>query len=280
MCSCDDAELLLSIQLDDKLTKEEEESLQAHLARCPTCAELALDLVRIQKNLPPQVAVPPEVHARVMDAVAREGKQAKKLAWWKPLASVAAVAALVVAGMYGMGNGLPGAPASAPEEGAVALEASLEPAAAPMAAEPAMGSQEAVESRITDDVVMASGVPMTPMAMDADSAEITYAVAEEESIEEPEDDALSQDAVVNSMAYLESMLLAEGEMHLVDVQALTQETLMDLEPIDGTEGLAQVGDTVVQLESGSERFYVVCDGETAQVLGMLQLPQEAPETNE
>lgn len=105
MLSCDQALELISARLDGPLTREETETLEAHLSACPACRALSDELEQLHQELPALAVQHP---ARLKDGVMgriRESKvtpfQSKKSRWrWRSLASLAAVAvlALVAAG--------------------------------------------------------------------------------------------------------------------------------------------------------------------------------------
>lgn len=103
MLSCDDALELISAQLDGPLSEEEQARLEEHLSACPACRALSADLAVLHGELPQLAAQPPAgLKQEVMDKI-RASKvtpfQSRKRQWrWRSLASLAAVAALVLVG--------------------------------------------------------------------------------------------------------------------------------------------------------------------------------------
>lgn len=101
---CDEVRVLelLSLQLDEMITLEEQAELERHLADCPACRSLAQELRQIQEALPGEEEVPADFHAKVMEAVHQTKvvpfQPKKKAQPWKPWLATAAVLALVVAG--------------------------------------------------------------------------------------------------------------------------------------------------------------------------------------
>ncbi|OUQ56387.1 hypothetical protein B5E56_12975 [Flavonifractor sp. An112] len=103
MLSCDEALELISARLDGPLTQEETARLEEHLSACPACRTLADDLESIHEELPYLAAEPPaELKEGVMNKIHTSKVtpfQSKKRQWrWRSLASLAAVAALVLVG--------------------------------------------------------------------------------------------------------------------------------------------------------------------------------------
>jgi len=105
MCECDRAAELLSRRLDDDpLSRDEEQFLDGHLARCPACAALAEQFSQIHSAFPLlEAAAPAGLKDRIMERVALEGAQPKEKvvsfpARWKRWAAMAAVFALVLLG--------------------------------------------------------------------------------------------------------------------------------------------------------------------------------------
>lgn len=103
MLSCDEALELISARLDGPLTQEETARLEEHLSACPACRTLADDLTELHEELPHLAAQPPaglkegvmgQIHTSKVTPF-----QSKKRQWrWRSLASLAAVAALVLVG--------------------------------------------------------------------------------------------------------------------------------------------------------------------------------------
>ena len=103
MLSCDEALELISARLDGPLTQEETARLEEHLSACPACRTLAEDLKELHEELPHLAAQPPaglkegvmgQIHTSKVTPF-----QSKKRQWrWRSLASLAAVAALVLVG--------------------------------------------------------------------------------------------------------------------------------------------------------------------------------------
>lgn len=103
MLSCDEALELISTRLDGPLTQEETARLEEHLSACPACRTLAEDLKELHEELPQLAAQPPAgLKEGVMDQIHTSKVtpfQSKKRQWrWRSLASLAAVAALVLVG--------------------------------------------------------------------------------------------------------------------------------------------------------------------------------------
>ncbi|MCI7473415.1 MAG: anti-sigma factor [Clostridiales bacterium] len=103
MLSCDEALELISARLDGPLTQEETARLEEHLSVCPACRTLADDLEELHEELPQLTAQPPAgLKEGVMDKIHTSKVtpfQSKKRQWrWRSLASLAAVAALVLVG--------------------------------------------------------------------------------------------------------------------------------------------------------------------------------------
>lgn len=103
MLSCDEALELISARLDGPLTQEETARLEEHLSVCPACRTLADELAELHEELPHLAVQPPaglkegvmgQIHASKVTPF-----QSKKRQWrWRSLASLAAVAALVLVG--------------------------------------------------------------------------------------------------------------------------------------------------------------------------------------
>ncbi len=97
----------ISAAVDGALSPEEQAALDAHLAVCPGCRALLHDLQTIHAamaDLPP-VEVPDGLCGRIMDAVEQEKivpLPAKRPARRKTWLAVAAMAALVLAGAWGL----------------------------------------------------------------------------------------------------------------------------------------------------------------------------------
>ena len=143
MLNCDQTLELLSARLDGPLGPEDAAALEEHLSVCPACRALADDLAVLHDELPLLAAQPParlkedvmeQIHASKVTPF-----QSKKRQWrWQSLASLAAVAALVVAGYTAMSRLSDGAltsgtagvavtqPAAGEEAGSVA-RANIEP---------------------------------------------------------------------------------------------------------------------------------------------------------
>lgn len=103
MLSCDEALELISARLDGPLSQEEHTRLEEHLSACPACRALADDLNTLHRELPGLAAQPPAgLKEGIMDQIHASKVtpfQSKKRQWrWRSLASLAAVAALVLVG--------------------------------------------------------------------------------------------------------------------------------------------------------------------------------------
>lgn len=103
MLSCDEALELISARLDGPLTQEETARLEEHLSVCPACRTLADDLTELHEELPQLAARPPAGLKKGVMGQIHTSKvtpfQSKKRQWrWRSLASLAAVAALVLVG--------------------------------------------------------------------------------------------------------------------------------------------------------------------------------------
>lgn len=129
MLNCDQALELLSARLDGPLGPEDAAALEEHLSVCPACRALADDLAVLHDELPLLAAQPPAgLKEGVMDQIHAAKVtpfQSKKRQWrWQSLASLAAVAALVVVGYTAAGritdgavtSGTAGGPAPAATE--------------------------------------------------------------------------------------------------------------------------------------------------------------------
>ena len=109
MLHCEEALELISARIDGPLSGEESARLEDHLSVCPACRTLAADLEQLHAELPLLAAQPPaDLTANVMNRI-REQKitpfQSKKRRWqWRSLASLAAVAVLVVIGSTALGQ--------------------------------------------------------------------------------------------------------------------------------------------------------------------------------
>ena len=109
MSPCDEFVELISARLDGELSPFEEKRLDAHLAQCAPCRELADELADLHDAMVelPRLEVPAGLTEQITAAVASHNvtpiTAKKKSRTWKSLASLAAVLALAVvgAGMYG-----------------------------------------------------------------------------------------------------------------------------------------------------------------------------------
>lgn len=143
MLNCDQTLELLSARLDGPLGPEDAAALEEHLSVCPACRALADDLAVLHDELPLLAAQPPaRLKEDVMERIHASKVtpfQSKKRQWrWQSLASLAAVAALVVVGYTAMGRFADGAltsgttgvavtqPAAGEEAGSV-VRANIEP---------------------------------------------------------------------------------------------------------------------------------------------------------
>lgn len=97
--TCEQCAELLSAQLDDMISQEENKALEAHLAKCPEYRQLAYDLEQLHKAFADiQEAQPP---ARIVQGVmARIAKERRRCSVFKTLAGLAACAVICV-GLYG-----------------------------------------------------------------------------------------------------------------------------------------------------------------------------------
>lgn len=109
MSPCDEFAELISARLDGELSPFEEKRLEAHLARCAPCRELADELDGLHHAMAglPRLDVPAGLTEQITAAVASHNvtpiTAKKKSRTWKSLAALAAVLVLAVvgAGMQG-----------------------------------------------------------------------------------------------------------------------------------------------------------------------------------
>ncbi|HLO04947.1 MAG TPA: anti-sigma factor [Symbiobacteriaceae bacterium] len=119
-------ELDILAYLTDELDAAEATEVRDHLAGCPACAAEAADLRSISqhlstrlKEIPPTLAVPPLVSARIERALQAERRQTKRRPFWPGL-SVAVAAAAVVLVSFGVRPDLAESVAEIPIVGLVA----------------------------------------------------------------------------------------------------------------------------------------------------------------
>ena len=104
MSPCDEYLELISARLDGELSPFEEKRLEAHLAQCAPCRELADQLADLHDAMSelPRLPVPDGLTQQIAAAVAADKvtpiSAKKKSRTWRSLASLAAVLALAVVG--------------------------------------------------------------------------------------------------------------------------------------------------------------------------------------
>ncbi len=164
MLNCDQALELLSARLDGPLGPEDAAALEEHLSVCPACRALADDLAVLHDELPLLAAQPPaglkenvmaQIHASKVTPF-----QSKKRQWrWQSLASLAAVAALVVVGYTAAGRITDGA-----------LTSGTTGAAVPAATEQAAGEGSGAVARaniepfaVGGDIAVEENPDVTPL---------------------------------------------------------------------------------------------------------------------
>lgn len=96
-------ELEILAYLTGELDATEAAAVRDHLASCPACAAEAAELRSISqrlstrlKEIPPTLAVPPLVSARIGRALQEERRRTKRSPFWPGLGAVAAAAAVVL----------------------------------------------------------------------------------------------------------------------------------------------------------------------------------------
>lgn len=109
MLHCEEALELISARIDSPLSGEDSARLEEHLSVCPACRALAADFDQLHQELPLLAAQPPAgLSEDVMRRIQAERVtpfRAKKRQWqWRSLASLAAVAVLVVVGSTALGQ--------------------------------------------------------------------------------------------------------------------------------------------------------------------------------
>lgn len=119
-------ELDILAYLTGELDADEAAEVREHLAGCPACAAEAAELRSISehlsarlKEIPPALAAPPLVSARIERALQAERRQTKRRPFWPGL-SVAAAAAAVVLVSFGLRPDLAESVAEVPVIGVVA----------------------------------------------------------------------------------------------------------------------------------------------------------------
>ena len=104
MRSCEEIEILINLYLDDMLTSEEQQVLEAHLETCPACRAKMEELCTVKSALGQlEEPVPAELHERILTYVEEQTKSDRKIIpfgqkrWYRALAGVAACAVIAVA---------------------------------------------------------------------------------------------------------------------------------------------------------------------------------------
>lgn len=163
MRSCEEMEVLMNLSLDDMLTSEEQQMLQAHLAACPACRTHMEELCALKKMLGQmEEAAPEDLHERILAYVEQETGNTQKTIpfhqrrWVKMLSGIAACAVLVVAAARFVpaldlsGNGMNNT--SAIEQAATALPV----------APPKLDSDMAAPEAVPDAAAPGHGVVVAP----------------------------------------------------------------------------------------------------------------------
>ena len=149
-------EELISAQLDDSLSPEEEAELEAHLATCPRCRRAKAELKAIHRLMLDAAAVPPPgLTKRITADLPRQRKNAN-VPWGRRIAplAAAAVVALVVIGVVkpSFNSGMPR------EESSIASEAAVEEESAQEEAIPeTLGEQTSEAEESTPPEVLSAG---------------------------------------------------------------------------------------------------------------------------
>jgi anti-sigma factor RsiW len=104
MTGCEDIRELLSARIDGELSEAESRKLDEHLGSCPACREELVELERVWRALEVlgDVKVPPGLEertlARVLSAERRPGAPSRRSRWAYPLATAAAIFAILAVG--------------------------------------------------------------------------------------------------------------------------------------------------------------------------------------
>lgn len=101
MLSCDQAFELISASLDGEITAEEQAQLQAHMATCPSCAQLQEDLTAIHQMTAEMLVEPPAtIKANVMAEIIPQANQ-KVVPFPAKIRRITALAAMVAVVLFG-----------------------------------------------------------------------------------------------------------------------------------------------------------------------------------
>ena len=102
MISCEEALELLSLQLDGKLTSEQAQALDAHLASCPSCRTIQKELQAVDAALPALEQEPPaQLRDGVMRQIRRQSRHKKEQTIFLRFVAVCAAAAALLAVLSG-----------------------------------------------------------------------------------------------------------------------------------------------------------------------------------
>ncbi len=95
--NCENAFELISASLDGELTAAEEAQLREHLAQCPACRALQVELTGLQAATQAELeaAAPPELKAKIIENLPAQTKPTAKVVYWKRWGAMAAAIALV-----------------------------------------------------------------------------------------------------------------------------------------------------------------------------------------
>lgn len=183
MSPCDKYEALISTQLDDALTPEEEEQLESHLAQCPRCRALADELADLHDYMTemPRLEPPADLTRQITAAVAAD-KLRPLNRWGRQLRRLGALAALLAVVLVGAGmSGLfhPQQPAALDTPMPLMLD------------EPELEPEPDSKLRTTDSVpaeqvlIFCAGqlFPGTPYAFDPDTSILTLTPAKGSPLE-------------------------------------------------------------------------------------------------
>lgn len=177
MNPCKPYEDLLSAQLDEALTAQEQADLNAHLETCPHCRKYAQDLQTLHASLLAMAADPPDwMTGSIMEDLKEvpfspaQPKQARKARRWAPLA-FAAVLALVLLGGAPM---LFGGSSSSDTAAAEGVEQSTADSASPGEAS---GVTEEIVTEKNENAKEDSSEDMAPKASAESSAALTQEAA-------------------------------------------------------------------------------------------------------
>ena len=177
MNPCKPYEDLLSAQLDEALTAQEQADLNAHLETCPQCRKYAQDLQTLHASLLAMAADPPDwMTGSIMEDLKEvpfspaQPKQARKARRWAPLAC-AAVLALVLLGGAPM---LFGGSSSSDTAAAEGVEQSAADSASPGEGS---GVTEEIVTEKNENAKEDSSEDMAPKASAESSAALTQKAA-------------------------------------------------------------------------------------------------------